>query len=422
MYKIEKKEKDKVEILVSENQADWDALIDKVYQKEKTKYNVMGFRKGHAPRKVIEQIYGEGIFFEDAFNNMIDENLLKFTIENPLLEPVSNPDIHIQSISKDGIKVMVSFDIVPDFEVGKHEGLKIKVHKFETTDGEVDAEINQELEQHAKFVDVDRPVQNSDRVIIDFAGFVDGVQFDGGTAENYPLDIGSHTFIDNFEEQLVGANKGDKVDVHVTFPKDYGKEDMAGKKATFEVTIKAIKEKLLPALDDKYVSDTTEFETVEEYRKHLKEHIDIMKQNNQEAEYEHALTSAIIENTKIDLPEEYLDYIKKASENNVRATANAYRIDMKTFVMLNGCKTEEELFERSYENSISSVKRKYILRKLIEKYNISIPEDFYKKQTEYLYKQQDKNDVVNKYLNDAVMKILKEKNTKVPADDKEFGE
>ncbi len=407
MYKIDSKTNDQIELIFSSNGKDWEEQVNKVYEQQKTKFNVMGFRKGHAPRKVIEQIYGEGFFFDDAFQNVIHENLDKFIEENPTLEPVTEPEFVVENFSKEGVSVRVKFKFIPDFKVAKHEGLEIKVHKYNTTDSEVDAEINQNLEEHAKFTDVDRPIETSDRAIIDFVGYVDGVAFQDGSAKDYPLDIGSHSFIGNFEEQLVGAKKNDVVKVVVDFPSAYFNQELAGKNATFDVTVKQVKEKHLPTLDDKFVADTTEFETVEEYRKATKEHIDFMKENSQNSEYELELLGTIVKNTKIDMPSEYIKYVEDNVEKQIDKVAAVYGMDLKTFANYNGFDSVDKFVEKTKVDAIENIKKKRIIRKLAEEYNVQVPENLF-------HKQQDKEEAEDRYLREQIGKILREKNKKIP--------
>ena len=420
MFKIEKKSRNLLEITISLNQDEWNACLEKVYEKQKDKFNVMGFRKGHAPRKVIEQTYGEGIFFDDAIDEAIGQNMSVVLDQNPNCEPVSQPEMHLESISKDGITLKISYEIIPDFEVGKHEGLEIYVHDFDVTDGEVDADIEYALEEHAQFVEVDRPAQNGDVLLIDFMGFMDGVQFEGGTAENYSLQIGKHQFVDNFEEQLIGAKAGDKVEVVVNFPKAYFKKDMAGKKASFDVTVKKVREKHLPTLDDKFVADTTEFETLEEYRKATKEHIETMKYNDQEIEYELELMTAIIKNSNIEVPKDYEKFVEQDAVEQIDKMASSYRVDKEFIAKMNGFQTLPEFTEYMKKRAVRGIRSKCIINKLIEEYQVKVPEDEFKKKTEYLYKENDIREIENKLLREEVMKILKAKNKKVPVSDEEF--
>lgn len=366
MYKI-KQEKSKVTIDVTIPNQQWEAEVENVYQKTKGKYNVLGFRKGKAPRKIIEKEYGDGVFFEDTLDVFYNQILNVVMQENPEFEPVDMPQVKFESYTvNDGLKMQIIFEIVPDFEICNFNGVTIGMHDSSVKESDVDHEISHMLEEHAHFHDVDRAAQNSDSVLIDFVGSVDGVEFEGGSAKNYPLVLGSGSFIDNFEDQLVGHKQGETVDVNVTFPENYGASELSGKKALFKVTINAVREKHLPTLDDNFVSNATEFETVQEYRNHVKEHIQTMKAKEEKAEFQYNIKRYLAYHTKMDIPQAMIEHNVQYDLNNLRQVLAGYGMTLEDYLLRTGSGTIEERMEQIKQDTITNIKFRYIVRKLIK--------------------------------------------------------
>lgn len=268
---VEKLEKNMVKLTIEASAEEFDAAIEKAYQKNKGKINIQGFRKGHAPRAIIEKMYGVGVFYEDAANFVIPTAYEKAAKESGL-EIVSQPEIDVVQIEKGKEFIFTATVAVkPEVTLGDYKGIEVEKQEIEVTEEEVNAELDRVREQNSRTINVeDRAVEDGDMTVIDFEGFVDGVAFEGGKGEDYALTIGSHTFIDTFEEQLIGAKIGEEKEVNVTFPTEYHAEALAGKPALFKVTVKGIKVKELPELDADFVQDVSEFETVEEYKEDLK--------------------------------------------------------------------------------------------------------------------------------------------------------
>ena len=240
MYTYEKKEKQGI-LKIKVSKENWDKAVNEVYEKTKGKFTVQGFRKGKAPKKVIEQTYGDTVFFEDAFENVINEEYNKFLTENKEVIPASYPHVEMNSFTIDqGLEATLKFDLMPEVEIGKLDNLKSKRKEVEISDKQIEKELRSEQEKHARFVEEDKVCENGDFATIDFSGSVDGVKFDGGTAEDYRLELGSHTFIEGFEEQVVGMKKGEQKDINVVFPENYGAENLKGKPAVFAVTVKKV--------------------------------------------------------------------------------------------------------------------------------------------------------------------------------------
>ncbi|MDD3705279.1 MAG: trigger factor [Clostridiaceae bacterium] len=278
--------------------------IMKSYLKNVKKFNIAGFRKGKAPRKIIERHYGEAVFYEDAIN-IICPDAYDEAVKEHNLEPVDRPDIDIVEIeSGKGLIFKAVVTVKPEVELGKYKGIEAEKKEYNVTDEEVDKEIDIMREKNARLVEVsDRAVKNGDITIIDFKGFADDIQFEGGTSENYSLEIGSGQFIPGFEEQLVGAELGKEVDVNVQFPKEYNNEELAGKPALFKVTVKEIKEKQLVELDDEFAKDVSEFDTLAELKADIRNKKEEQSKRLEKQQYEDEVINKVVENATVDIPE-----------------------------------------------------------------------------------------------------------------------
>ena len=295
-FKVEQmEEKNMVKLVIESTAEEFEAGLNKAYNKDKNKISIPGFRKGKAPRKMIEQMYGAEVFYEDAANAIIPEAYAT-AAEESKLEIVSQPKISVVQLEKVAVK--------PEVELGTYKGVEVEKADTEVTDADVEEELKKVQEQNSRTVTVeDRAVKDGDMTVIDFEGFVDGVAFEGGKGENYPLTIGSHSFIDNFEEQLIGMNIGEEKEINVTFPEEYHAEELKGKPATFKVSVKEIKEKQLPELDDDFAQDVSDFDTLAEYKEDLKKTISVRKENEAKAKKEDEAIAKIVETSKMDIPE-----------------------------------------------------------------------------------------------------------------------
>ena len=301
---VEKLEKNMAKLTIEASAEEFESALEKAYQKNRNKINVQGFRKGKAPRAIIEKMYGASIFYEDAANEIIPEAYEKAAGESGL-EIVSRPDIDVVQVEK-GKNFIFTAEVAlkPEVTLGTYKGIKVEKKEAEVTEDEIMAQINKEREQNSRTITVeDRAVQDGDITAIDFEGFVDGVAFEGGKGENYSLTIGSHSFIDTFEEQLIGKTIGEEVEVNVTFPAEYQAKELAGKPALFKVTVKEIKVKELPELDDDFAQDVSEFETLNEYKENIKATIKENKEKELKTAKENEIVDKIIEGTTMDIPE-----------------------------------------------------------------------------------------------------------------------
>ena len=305
---VEKLEKNMAKLTVEVPAEQFEAALKTSYNKNKNKFNIPGFRKGKAPQAMIEKMYGVGVFYEDAVDEAINASYPDAAKESGL-EIVSRPEISIEQVEKGKSFIYVATVAVkPEVTLGEYKGVEVEKTAAEVTDEDVDAELKKVQEQNSRLVTVeDRAVADGDQTVIDFEGFVDGKAFDGGKAEDYTLVIGSHSFIDTFEDQLIGKNIGDDVEVNVTFPAEYHAADLAGKPATFKVKIKEIKVKELPELNDEFAGEVSEFETLDAYKEDLKKKLAETKQNQANAENENKVVQKVVENAQMDIPAAMVD-------------------------------------------------------------------------------------------------------------------
>jgi trigger factor len=322
MSTIENIDVNKIKITFTASAEELEKGMDYSYKKNRNSIQVQGFRKGKAPRKVIEMQYGKAIFLDDAINFVLSTAYPNAVKENNL-EVVSQPEIDIKEFGDDGVTFTADVFVKPEVKVADYKGLSYTKVETEPTDEEVEAEVKKEQEKNSRIVEVtDRAIQNGDLATIDFKGFIDDVAFPGGEGKNYDLEIGSHSFIDTFEDQLVGKNVGDDVEVNVTFPEDYAQKDLAGKAAKFEVEIKEIKVKEYPEINDEYVADTTEFETVDEYKNDLRGKLIATKLEEAKNAKENELIGKLIEKAEMDVPACMI-------ENDIDQKINEFEMNLK---------------------------------------------------------------------------------------------
>lgn len=302
--KITKLEGSKIKLEFNVEKEKFNAALDEAFRKNSGKIKMPGFRNGKVPRNVIEKTYGESVFFDDAFNIVAEKEYIA-AIEENSLEVVSHPEVNIDEIGKDK-DLIFSIEVYtkPEAKLKKYKGLEIEKVNTEITEDDVNAELDNIRNRNARLVaKEDGAVENGDIANIDFEGFLDGVAFDGGKAEKYDLEIGSGSFIPGFEEQLVGMKVGDEKDITTTFPENYGNADLAGKETIFKIKLHEIKKKELPALDDEFAKDVSEFDTLEEYTKSVKERLEKSKETTAKAEKETKAVDALCENVEVEIPE-----------------------------------------------------------------------------------------------------------------------
>lgn len=305
---VENLEKNTAKLTIEVPAEKFEEAVQHSYNKNKGKFNIPGFRKGKAPFNMIKKMYGVGVFYEDAVDEVIDASYPDAAKESGL-EIVSRPEISIEQVEKGKAFIYVaSVATKPEVTLGEYKGIEVEKAKPEVTDADVEAELKKVQEQNSRLVTVeDRAVADGDQTVIDFEGFVDGKAFEGGKAEDYTLVIGSHSFIDTFEDQLIGKNIGEDVEVNVTFPAEYHAAELAGKPATFKVKIKEIKMKELPELNDEFASEVSEFETLDAYKEDVKNKLAETKQAQATAENENNVVQKVVDNAQMDIPAPMVD-------------------------------------------------------------------------------------------------------------------
>jgi trigger factor len=299
---VEKKEKSLVELIIEVDKDTFSAAIDKAFRKNAFKMNVPGFRKGKAPRKIIESMYGQGVFYEDAVNDTWPDAYDE-AVEHEGLEPVEKPDVQIEEIGADGYTFKASVHVYPEIEIGQYKGLSAYAPPAEAADTEIDAEVERLRERNASLVTVEREARMGDTVILDYEGFLDGVPFEGGKGEKQTLELGSGRFIPGFEEKIAGAKTEDEPDIDISFPEDYHAEHLAGKPVVFKCKIHEVKEKHLPEADDEFAKDVSEFDTLEAYKESVRERILQAREHESQSAFENALLGKIIPTIQGDIPD-----------------------------------------------------------------------------------------------------------------------
>ena len=305
---VEKLEHNMVKMTIEVEAAEFDAATKKAYNKKKGSLNLPGFRQGKVPMNVIEKTYGAGVFYEDAANDIMPK-AYSDAVDEAGLDVVSRPEVDVTQIGKgENFIFTATVAVKPEVTLGQYKGLEVDKQTAEVTDEEVDAELKKAQEQNAREITVeDRAVKEGDVITLNYAGTVDGVPFDGGTAQNQKLEIGSHSFIDTFEDQLVGLNIGDEKDVEVTFPEEYHAPELSGKEAVFHVKVLGITEKQLPAIDDDFAQDTTEFDSLEEYKADIRAKLLEGKEERAKVAMQDALVEKAIEGAQMDIPDAMID-------------------------------------------------------------------------------------------------------------------
>ena len=380
---VEKLEKNMAKLTIEVSAEEFEAAIEKAYQKNKGKMNIQGFRKGKAPRQMIEKMYGVGVFYEDAANIIIPEAYSKEVSECKDIEIVSQPEIDVVQIEKGKSFIFTAVVATkPEVELGEYKGIQVEVAVPEINDEDVEKELKKAQEEQARTVPVeDRAVADGDIATIDFEGFVDGVAFEGGKGTDYALTIGSHSFIDTFEEQLIGKNIGDEVEVNVTFPEEYHAEELKGKPALFKVVVKEIKVKELPELDDDFAQDVSDFDTLDEYKADIKAKLVEKAEKVAKNEKEEKLIDAIIANSKMDIPEAM---IETQQDQMVREFANriaSQGLSFEQYMQFTGM-TMEAMKEQMKPQALKRIQVRLVLEAIAAKEAFEITEEDIEKELE----------------------------------------
>ena len=372
---VEKLEKNMAKLTIEVPAEEVTKALNTAYGKDKSKINVPGFRKGKAPRKLIEQMYGKGVFYEDAANEMIPGAYAK-AVEECEEEIVSSPKIEVVQI-EEGKPFIFTAEVAlkPEVTLGEYKGVKVAKADTKVSDADVDKEINRERENNARTINVeDRAVKDGDMTVIDFEGFVDGVAFEGGKGENYPLTIGSGSFIPGFEEALIGAELNKETEVNVTFPEDYHAEELKGKPAVFKCTVKEIKEKQLPELDDEFASEVSEFDTMEEYRADVKKNLADRKAVEAKNAKEEAAVDAVIANAQMEIPDAMVETQQRQMVQDFAQRIQSQGITMEQYMQYTGV-TVEQLLEQVKPQALKRIQSRLVLEAVVKAENITVSEE-----------------------------------------------
>lgn len=375
-YQVEKKE-GSVKFTFTVSHDEWESEIEQTYLKTKGKYSVPGFRKGHATRKMIENFYGQSVFFDDAINNCVRKGYSKALDENEDIFPVDEPQVDIAKFDDKELVFTVEVVVKPEVQLGKYTGIKLDKVEYTVKQSDVKAELERARERLSRNEEVsDRALKNGDTANIDYSGSVDGVKFVGGTAEKQDLVIGSKTFIPGFEEQLIGMNVGDSKDITVKFPEEYHAKDLAGKDAVFAVKLNSITVKVLPELNDAFAQEASKFDTLAEYKEDIKKTLTENAKSRAEAENENNLIKAIVDDAKVEIPdamiETQLDYIVQDFSYRL---SYAYRgMKFEDYLKYSGT-TMEEFRKDRREEALNTVKTRLTLEAVIKAANIEVSQD-----------------------------------------------
>ena len=376
---IEKKEHSQVVISLQANKEEWNGALKKSYNKNKNRFQVPGFRKGKVPYQLVCQYYGEGVLFEDAMNEIANEQYPEAVKEHDL-KVVSRPEMDVQDINDEGIKYTISVYVKPEFELGQYEGVEVPFKDQVVTDEDVDAEIERMRKRNASLEEVsDRPAQEGDTVTIDYEGFKDGVAFEGGKGEGYNLKLGSKSFIPGFEEQVAGHNVDEEFTIEVKFPEDYHAEDLKGADATFNVKIHAIKTEIVPELDDEFAKDVSEFDTLDELKADVRAKQQERADKDNKSGFENETVRAVCDNCEIDIPESMIqnEVEQMAQDQAARMSSQGIGLDM--YLQYVGQTMDD--FKKSLEPMARvRVKSSLVIEKITEKIDPEVTDEEYNEE------------------------------------------
>lgn len=406
---VEKLEKNMAKLTVEVSAEDFKAAIKKAFNKNKNRFSIPGFRKGKAPQAMIEKMYGEGVFYEDAADEAINASYAEAMKESGL-DIVSRPEVTIEKIGKDEPFVYSALVAVkPEVTLGQYKGVEVEKADASVSAEDVEAELKKVQEQNARLLTVeDRGVEDGDQTVIDFEGFVDGKGFEGGKAEDYPLTIGSHSFIDTFEEQLIGKKIGEECEVNVTFPTEYHAADLAGKPATFKVTVKEIKVKELPELNDEFASEVSEFDTLDEYKKDVERKLAEKKEIEANSKNEDAVVAKVVENASMEIPDKMIDAQAENMVQDMARRMQSQGLSLDMYLKYTGM-TVEQMKEQARPDAEKRIRTRLVLEAVAQAENIQISDEKVDEEVAKMaeaYKMEV--DKLKSYMSESDIKQMKE--------------
>ena len=388
---VEKQEKSTVELVIEIGAEEFEAAVQKAYLKQRGKIMVPGFRKGKAPRKVIEGMYGSGVFYEDAINEIYPQAYAD-AVEQEKLDAVAWPKVEIVSVGKEGLTFKAVVTVRPEVKLGEYKGLTAEKEEVKVTDEDIDNELKPYINRATRMVTVEREAQNGDTVVIDFEGFLDGKPFDGGKGEGHSLELGSGSFVPGFEEQLVGTKAGDEKDLDITFPEDYH-ADLAGKAVVFKVKVHEVKEKQLPTVDDEFAKDVSEFDTLADFKKDLAAKLTERRENQAKQAFEAAVLEQVMSNMEVEIPDAMVDFEADNLVNDMAQRIQAQGIPFEQYLAMTGM-TMDMMREQAKAAALERVRRDLALNAVIAAEDIQISdeelEEEYKRLSEQYHMELDK--------------------------------
>lgn len=405
---VENLEHNMAKLTIEVEAAEFDAACKKVYNRKKGSYNLPGFRKGKVPMNMLEKTYGPGIFYEDAANEIMPKAYAD-ALEETKLDVVSAPEVDVTQIGKgQNFIFTVSVAVRPEVTLGEYKGLEVEKETVEVADAEVEAELKKAQEQNAREITIeDRPVKERDIITLNYAGTIDGVPFDGGTAESQKLEIGSHSFIDTFEDQLVGMNIGDEKDVEVTFPEEYHEASLSGKPATFHVKVLGITEKQLPEIDDDFAQDTTEFDSLEEYKADIRAKLLSDKEEQAVNAMENALVEKAVENAQMDIPDAMIDSQVDQMIQEFQQRVSYQGISFEQYLQFTG-QSLDAMKESMRPEAVRRIQSSLVLEAIVAAENIEATEEDLDKEFERMASMyQMEKDQIASFMGDAEKENMK---------------
>ena len=372
---VEKLEKNMAKLTIEVPAEEFDAAIKNAYNKNKNKFSIPGFRKGKAPLAMLEKMYGAGIFYEDAANEVIDASYPK-AAEESKEEIVSTPEIKVTQIEKGKAFIYeATVALKPEVTLGEYKGVEVKKAEAVVTDEDVENELTAARKKNGRLIDVeDGAIEDGDNTIIDFTGYIDDKTFDGGAGTDYPLVIGSHSFIEGFEDQLIGKKKGETCDVNVTFPAEYHADELAGKPAKFVVTIKEVKRNELPELNDEFASEVSDFDTLDEYKADIRKKLQEKKEQDAKVENENNVIEKVVENAQMELPQPMVDTQAREMVENYARRLQSQGLNINDYMKYTGM-TPEKLMEQMRPEAEKRIKTRLVLEKVVEVVNVEVSDE-----------------------------------------------
>ena len=372
---VEKLEKNMAKLTIEVPAEEFDAAIKNAYNKNKNKFSIPGFRKGKAPLAMLEKMYGAGIFYEDAANEVIDASYPK-AAEESKEEIVSTPEIKVTQIEKGKAFIYeATVALKPEVTLGEYKGVEVKKAEAVVTDEDVENELTAARKKNGRLIDVeDGAIEDGDNTIIDFTGYIDDKTFDGGAGTDYPLVIGSHSFIEGFEDQLIGKKKGETCDVNVTFPAEYHADELAGKPAKFVVTIKEVKRNELPELNDEFASEVSDFDTLDEYKADIRKKLQEKKEQDAKVENENNVIEKVLEKAQMELPQPMVDTQAREMVENYARRLQSQGLNINDYMKYTGM-TPEKLMEQMRPEAEKRIKTRLVLEKVVEVENVEVSDE-----------------------------------------------